>query len=110
MEVIGADGSSFKLEKVIELKNRVLHEAFEKRAADNKLTGEWIVYVCHQAKSITYAVARMTPAINSSTTGSWNTVCGTSPSCRHGYKIKRNFVWAGEQGSGRELRCLEPGA
>jgi hypothetical protein len=30
MEVIGADGSPFTLEKVIELKNRVLHEAFGK--------------------------------------------------------------------------------
>jgi hypothetical protein len=50
-EVIGTDGSPFTLEKIVELKNRVLDEGFEKRATANKLTGEWIVYLRHQAKN-----------------------------------------------------------
>ncbi len=50
-EVVGTDGSPFTLEKIAELKNRVVHESFEKRATAKELTGEWIIYLQHEAKN-----------------------------------------------------------
>ena len=50
-EIVGTDGSPFRLEKIVELKNRIIHESFEKRAAAKELTGEWIIYLQYEAKN-----------------------------------------------------------
>ncbi len=48
-EVIGTDGSPITLEKIGKLRNRVIEEPFEQRTAANQLTGEWIIYLRHNA-------------------------------------------------------------
>jgi hypothetical protein len=50
-EIVGTDGSPFRLEKIVELKNRISHESFEKRAAAKELTGEWIICLQYEAKN-----------------------------------------------------------
>jgi hypothetical protein len=47
--VIGTDGSPITLEKIGKLRNRVIEEPFEQRTAANQLTGEWIIYLRHNA-------------------------------------------------------------
>jgi hypothetical protein len=50
-DVVGTDGSPFTMEKIVELRDRVIENPFRERAAANKLTGEWIVYLAHDAKN-----------------------------------------------------------
>lgn len=83
-EILGTDGSPITLEKIIELKDRITYEPFQKRAAANKLTGGWIVYLPHEAKNYYLRCGAHKVAVNSFTTASCNTVCGISPSSRRG--------------------------
>ena len=50
-DVLGEDGSPITQEKLVELKDRIVYQAFDERSAANQVTGEWIVYLPHEGKN-----------------------------------------------------------